>query len=90
MSIPIRARVTLVPGFNDSAENIKATAGFISGKLSNTVPVHILSCHRFGEAKWERLDRKNEAAEIEVPDEQKLAECRRIFESFGLTVIMGG
>jgi pyruvate formate lyase activating enzyme len=90
MSIPIRARVTLVPGFNDSTENIQATAGFISGKLSNTVPVHLLSCHRLGEAKWERLEKKNEAAEIEIPDEQKLMECRRIFESFGLTVIMGG
>ena len=90
LSIPIRARITLVPGFNDSAENIQATARFISGRLSNKVPVHLLSCHRFGKAKWERLDKRNEAAEIMVPDDRSLTECRRIFESFGLTVIMGG
>ncbi len=90
MSIPMRARITLVPGFNDSTENIRATAGFIAEKLSNAIPVHLLSYHRLGEAKWERLDRKNETAAIEIPGEQQLAECRRIFESFGLTVIMGG
>ena len=90
MSIPMRARVTLVPGFNDSTENILAMAGFIAEKLSNVIPVHLLSYHRLGEAKWERLDRKNETAEIEIPGKQQLAECSRIFESFGLTVIMGG
>ena len=90
MSIPMWARVTLVPGFNDSAENIEATARFIAERLSNAIPVHLLPCHRLGEAKWERLDRKNETAAIEIPGERQLVECRRIFESFGLTVIMGG
>ena len=90
MSIPMWARITLVPGFNDSAENIEATAGFIANRLSTAIPVHLLPYHRFGEAKWERLDRKNETASIEIPDEQQLVEFRRIFESFGLTVVMGG
>jgi pyruvate formate lyase activating enzyme len=90
MSIPMRARVTLVPGFNDSPENLEATARFITGKLSSSIPVHLLSYHRLGEAKWERLDRRNEIASIEILDERQLVECRGIFESFGLTVIMGG
>ncbi len=41
-------------------------------------------------AQWERLDGKNETASIEIHGEQQLVECRRIFESFGLTTIMGG
>jgi pyruvate formate lyase activating enzyme len=90
MSIPIRARVTIIPDFNDSRENIEATARFIANKLSNAIPVHLLPCHRLGEAKWERLDRKTETAVINIPDGQQLAECRRIFESFGLTAIIGG
>ena len=90
MSIAMRARVAIIPGFNDSPENIEATAGFIADKLSNAVSVHLLSYHRLGEAKRERLDRKNETAAIEIPSEHQLEECRRIFESFGLTVIMGG
>lgn len=90
MSIPMWARVTLVPGFNDSVENIEATARFIADRLSNAIPVHLLPYHRLGEAKWERLDRENEIASIEIPGERQLAECRRIFESFGLTAIMGG
>jgi pyruvate formate lyase activating enzyme len=90
MSIAMRARVTLVPGFNDSSENIEATAGFIADRLSNAVSVHLLSYHRLGEAKWERLDRKNETAAIEIPGQQQLEECRRIFKFFGLTATMGG
>jgi pyruvate formate lyase activating enzyme len=90
MSIPMRARVTLVPGFNDSHDNLEATARFIADRLSNAIPVHLLPYHRLGEAKWERLDRKNETASIEIPGERQLAEYRRIFESFGLTAIVGG
>lgn len=90
MSIPMRARVTLVPGFNDSPENLEATARFISEKLSNAVPVHLLPYHRLGEAKWRRLDRGEETRTIEVPEERQIAECRAIFESFGLDSTMGG
>jgi pyruvate formate lyase activating enzyme len=90
MSIAMQARVAIITGFNDSPENIEATAGFIADKLSNAVSVHLLSYHRLGEAKRERLDRKNETAAIEIPGEHQLEECRRIFESFGLTVITGG
>jgi pyruvate formate lyase activating enzyme len=90
MSIPMWARIALVPGFNDSPENMEATARFIAEKLSSAIPVHLLPCHRLGAAKWERLGRENETAEIEVPGESIMAECRRILESFGLTVISGG
>jgi pyruvate formate lyase activating enzyme len=76
MSIPMRARITLVPGFNDSPGNIEATARFIAVRLSNSIPVHLLPYHRLGEAKWERLDRKNEMTVIDPPDEVRLAECR--------------
>jgi pyruvate formate lyase activating enzyme len=90
MSIPMRARVTLVPGFNDSPGNLEATARFIADRLSKAIPVHLLPYHRLGEAKWERLDRRNETAVIDTPGEQQLMECRQIFESFGLTTIAGG
>jgi len=66
------------------------TARFIADRLSNAIPVHLLPYHGLGEAKWGRLDRKNETASIEIPGERQLVEYGRIFESFGLTVIMGG
>jgi pyruvate formate lyase activating enzyme len=90
MSIPMRARVAIVPGLNDSPENIEATARFIAERLSSVIPVHLLPYHRLGEAKWERLGRKNETAAIDTPGEQQLVKCRRIFDSFGLTTIAGG
>jgi pyruvate formate lyase activating enzyme len=90
MSIPMRARVALVPGFNDSPDNLEATAKFIAGELSNAIPVHLIPYHRLAEAKWEQLERKDETATFEIPSEQMIAECQRVFESFGLTTIVGG
>lgn len=90
LSIPMRARVTLIPGFNNSPENLEATARFIADRLSNAIPVHLLPYHRLGEAKWERLGRRNETAAIDTPGEQQLMECRQIFKSFGLTTYAGG
>jgi pyruvate formate lyase activating enzyme len=90
LSIPMRARVTLIPGFNDSPENLEATARFIADRLSNAIPVHLLPYHRLGEAKREQLGRRNETAAIDTPGEQQLMECRQIFESFGLTTFAGG
>lgn len=90
MSIPMWARVTLVPGFNDSVENIEATARFIADRLSNAIPVHLLPYHRLGEAKWEKLGGDNVVGSIEIPAERQLVECSRIFKSFGLTAVVGG
>jgi pyruvate formate lyase activating enzyme len=90
LSIPMRVRVSLIPGISDSLENLEATAKFIAGDLSAAIPVHLLPYHRLGEAKWEQLDKRNETMAIDTPDEQRIAGCRRVFESFGLTAIVGG
>lgn len=90
LSIPMRARVTLVPGHNDSPENLEAIARFVAQELSKEIPVHLISYHRLGEAKWERLDKRSATASIGIPGERQLAESCRIFESFGLTAILGG
>jgi pyruvate formate lyase activating enzyme len=87
---PMQARITLIPGFNDSAENFRNTARFISEELSPAVPVHILPYHRLGEAKWERLGRQSEIRSITIPEEKHIADCLQIFKSFGLSAVAGG
>ena len=49
-------RLPLIPGCNDSEENVKATARFVS-TLGNNVKLEILGYHRLGEDKFKWMDR---------------------------------
>lgn len=88
--IPLLARVPVVPGFNDSVENITATARFVANELGKDVKVHLLPYHRLGETKYERLEYISTTASIKPPTDEQMAKLKEIVESFGLTVAIGG
>lgn len=90
LAIPMLARIPIIPGHNDSVENIEATAKFIATELSNSIKVHLLPYHRLGETKYERLETADKAISIESPSEEYMAELQKIVESFGLTAVVGG
>ena len=52
--IPIVIRTPLIPGCNDTLENIKGIAWFIA-PLTNVFGYEILPYHNFGEAKYKSL-----------------------------------
>jgi len=88
--IPMLVRVPIVPGYNDSVENIKATARFVATELGMDVKVHLLPYHRLGETKYERLECASKSASIQPPSEKHVLKLKEIIESFGLTVYIGG
>jgi len=90
LNIPFLARVPIIPGYNDSVENIEATAKFIATELENTVKVHLIPYHRMWEVKYERLEKEGKSLSIDPPSEEHMTELQKIFESFGLTVYLGG
>lgn len=90
LSIPILARVPIIPGYNDSVENIEATARFIATELGNSIKVHLLPYHRLGETKYERLEKPGKSVSIEPPSEERMLGLKKIVESFGLTAYIGG
>jgi len=90
LSIPILARVPIIPGYNDSIENIEATARFIATELGNSIKVHLLPYHRLGETKYERLEKPGKSVSIEPPSEEHMLGLKKIVESFGLTAYIGG
>lgn len=83
------ARMPLIPGYNDSKENIAATTKFIR-ELSPSIKVHLLPYHRLGETKYERLEEIGKIIRIQPPTDEYMEEIRHSFESFGLTAITGG
>jgi pyruvate formate lyase activating enzyme len=91
LGVSIQARTPVVSGFNDSVENIGATASYIAEELSPAVEYHLLPYHKFGEKKQEQLEWGSDRAfTSQAPSDQHMAELKRTAESFGLKVLIGG
>lgn len=88
--IKLLARIPIVPGYNDSRENIIMTARFISKELGKSIKVHLLPYHRMAETKYERLEEPHLALQIQSPPDDYMEELRKIVESFGLEAVIGG
>jgi pyruvate formate lyase activating enzyme len=90
LDLPMLARLPIIPGYNDSSKNLNATARFIANELGNEVKVHLLPYHRLGESKYERMEKPGGCVRIEPPGDDRMEEIQKMFESFGLTVTIGG
>lgn len=65
--IPLIVRTPLIPGVNDSGENLSATAEFLRG-LPSLRDYELLPYHDFGEGKYRQLGRAYSLAGLERPD----------------------
>jgi pyruvate formate lyase activating enzyme len=83
-------RVPVVPGYNDSEENIRATACFAASLGRGFEHLELLPYHRLGVDVYRRLGRDYELDQVEPPDEQRLAALKKIAENEGITVRVGG
>ena len=90
LKLDMLARIPIMPRCNDSAENLKLTARFIADELGRTITVHLLPYHRLGETKYERMEEPQKAVHLETPGDERMQELKKMFESFGLTVSIGG
>lgn len=82
--IPVRIRMPLMPGLNDTEENIAAMAELLLpyGKKS----VDVMPCHTFGRSKYLALGRPLPKVEQYRPDQLKDVLAR--FERHGLSPII--
>lgn len=86
---PIRIRLPLIPGFNDSEENVRATADFIAG-FSNLEALDILPYHRMGEPKWGQLHQDYKLHGIAPHTKDRVFELADIARTYGIEVTVGG
>jgi len=87
--VPMVIRVPVVPGYNDDKENIDALAKFVC-KLKTVKEIDLLPYHRFGKAKYERLGRGYRLQHVKPPVEEHMLRLKRILESHGFNVKIGG
>lgn len=80
-------RIPLIPGYNDSPDDLKTTARLIKS-LDNSLHIDLLPYHRFGTAKYEMLGLPYAAADVLPPSAEQKAAYTQIFRSFGLDCTM--
>jgi pyruvate formate lyase activating enzyme len=89
LKLPMLARIPIIPGYNDSQENLETTARFIKHDLGSP-KVYLLPYHRLGEVKYHRMEQPDKITEIDPPGEDDMASLVKIFESEGLKAVIGG
>ena len=87
--VPVRIRLPLIPGFNDSPENIEKTVKFVRS-LSNVEGVDILPFHVWAEAKYRKLEKVYAYADTPDMTEEEARKAEEIFKGNGLQTTIGG
>jgi pyruvate formate lyase activating enzyme len=82
-NIPIYIRMPIIPSYNDSEENIKATCDFVRS-LPSVIEVNIIPLHHLGKARYASLNRPYPISEIPLISEDILENMKIIVESYGL------
>lgn len=76
-TIPIVARIPIIPGYNADLKNTEDTTSFIVDEMGSDAKVNILAYHRLGETKYDRLERNQSGVCITPPNAGKMADLRR-------------
>ncbi|PKQ60316.1 hypothetical protein BZG02_19890 [Labilibaculum filiforme] len=82
-------RYPMIPGFNDSKENILKMMEFLADWTSQ-LEIHILPYHRIGRDKYARFHKENRMPDIPSLQEEDARWAKELFEKAGFTVNIGG
>lgn len=77
-------RQPLIPGINDSVENIAATAEFMKGLGPGGMEIQLMPYHRAGQTKYDALGLKYETAELNVMTAQELESVKERYIAHGV------
>jgi len=80
-------RLPLIPGFNDTSENIASLIQFMKENGKNEI--NILPLHHLGKEKYQKLDKKYIGEGIPIPANEHLKAIGQTFQSAGIHCYMG-
>lgn len=82
-------RVPVIPGFNDTKEEIAEIAAFASS-LPNVNEIHLLPYHSMGRDKYDGLNRPYLMGDTPSPTTEKMQELLEVCRRYRLTTHLGG
>ncbi len=86
--VPVIFRVPLIPGINDSVENVRKTA--LLARELGVRQVDLLPYHRLGLSKYRALGREYTLEGLQPPSEEEVESLQRLVSSYGLVCQVGG
>jgi pyruvate formate lyase activating enzyme len=81
-------RLPLVPGFNDSEENITSLIQFL--KEIGRLEINILPLHHLGREKYQSLGKEYQGAQFLTPDIQDMRKIESVLTDAGIRCYIGG
>lgn len=84
----IRIRIPVVPGFNESEEELTEIAKFM--KLGGLKDADLLPFHSYAEGKYKMYMKEYEFGNTHSPSEERIYDLKLIFEAHGVQVTIGG
>lgn len=82
-------RIPVVPTFNDTEDEIAATARFVQS-LPNVNEIHLLPYHPYGTDKYAGLSRSYKLPHIKAPSTTQMEKLKAVVELHGLVARIGG
>ena len=82
-------RVPVIPTFNDTEDEIYSIAKFAKS-LRGVSQIHLLPYHRLGYDKYIGLGREYTMGNVETPSKEHMEKLKKVAETTGLTVVIGG
>jgi len=77
-------RQPLIPGFNNSMENIEATARFLIGLGRNAAKLQIMPFHGMGQSKYKALNMLYAMEELGAADDERVESARKAYIRCGI------
>jgi len=87
---PMIIRIPVVPRYNDSDDNILATARFATELGENLKRIELLPYHKFGSQTYARIGREYKLEDVEPPSDGPMKRLQEIVESCGVEAQIGG
>lgn len=86
---PVHIRLMLVPGLNDSVDELHARMRFVV-ELPNVRQVDVLPYHRYGQGKYARLGLDYSLEELAEYNPSDLTAITELVNSYGIPTTVGG
>jgi len=86
---PLIIRIPVIPGYNDSDENIISTAQFLR-QLKGDHKIELLPYHKLGVPKYRALSKDYPLPSLKSPSEEHLRALEELVKSYGIQSQIGG
>jgi pyruvate formate lyase activating enzyme len=81
--VPMHIRVPVIPGYNDTKENLEATCQFVK-QLRNVAAFDLLPVHHLGKIRYETLHRPYSIEKTELISDERMNDLKQFVEQCGV------